>query len=149
MVGLRLVNDDKWRVIDMASNGEGLANGLLFAGLAKRQAEQNGQRIINEVAAERDDAINNHNQYVFRAKSQIHGFRAALAARKLAEDRLIAALKAENANHPLVSREAVEAIVQENVPKVLLDPEVIKKTYPDGVLPEGAVIPPGLVQNVA
>ena len=133
----------------MASNGEGLANGLLFAGLAKRQAEQHGQKIINKVAAERDAAINNHNQYVFRAKSQIHGFRAHLAARKLAEDQLIAALKAENANHPLASREAIEAIVDESGPKVLHDPEIIKKTYPDGILPEGAVIPPTGVQIVA
>ncbi len=133
----------------MASNGEGLANGLLFAGLAKRQAEQQGQRIINEVAAERDAAINNHNQYVFCAKSQIHGFRASLAARRAAEDRLIAALKAENANHPLASRAAVDAIIQEDVPKALFDPEVIKETYPDGVLPEGAVAPPNLVRSVA
>lgn len=132
----------------MASNGEGLANGLLFAGLAKKQAEREGQRIINKVAAERNEAINNLNNYAFRAKSQIHGCRAVIAARKIAEDQLIAALKAENANHPLASKEAVEAIVQENVPKVLLDTEVIKKTYPDGVLPEGAVIPPGLVQSV-
>jgi hypothetical protein len=128
----------------MASNGEGLANGLLFAGLAKRQAEQEGQRIINKVAAERD---NHHNQYVFRAKSHVHGLRAAYAGRKLTEDRLIAALKAENANHPLASREAVDALDEENRIKSLTDPEVIKKTYPDGVLPKGAVVD-NLVQSV-
>lgn len=132
----------------MASNGEGLANGLLFAGLAKRQAEQHGQRIINKVAAERDEAINNLNQYVFRAKSHVHGLRANIFARKIAEDRLIAALKAENANHPLASKEAVEALVDENMRKELLDPEVVKRTYPDGVLPEGAVTPPDMVLTI-
>ena len=106
------------------------------------------RRALNTAAKDIDRVLGEHEDYVFRAKSQIHGCRAVIAARKIAEDRLIAALKAENANHPLVSREAVEAIVQENIPKVLLDPEVIKKTYPDGVLPEGAVVPPNLVQSV-
>jgi hypothetical protein len=60
-----------------------------------------------------------------------------------------AALKAENANHPLASKEAVEAIVREKGPEALLDPEVIKKTYPDGVLPKGAVTPPNVILTVA
>jgi hypothetical protein len=57
--------------------------------------------------------VTNLNQYAFCAKSQIHGFRATMAGRRFAEDQLIAALKAENANHPLASKEAVEALVEE------------------------------------
>jgi hypothetical protein len=115
---------------------------LVAAKLGERSA-------LNDLGGKIKDLAADYRNYRFRAESQIHGFRAGLAARKLAEDRLIAALKAENANHPLASREAIEAIVQENAPKVLHDPEIIKKTYPDGVLPEGAVVPPNLVQSVA
>ncbi|MBY0577152.1 MAG: class I SAM-dependent methyltransferase, partial [Gallionellaceae bacterium] len=43
------------------------------------------------------------------ARSHVHSLRACMAARKMTEDQLIAALKAENANHPLASREAVDA----------------------------------------
>jgi hypothetical protein len=45
---------------------------------------------------------------------------------------LIAALKLENANHPLASREAVEAAVEDARVRALLNPDVIKLTYKDG-----------------
>jgi hypothetical protein len=109
-----------------------------------------GERMaLNSATADINRIIGQHKNYVFAAKSQIHGFRASLAARRLAEDQLIAALKAENADHPLASREAIEAIAREVVPKTLLDPEVIKKTYPDGVLPKGSVMPPNSILTVA
>ncbi len=116
--------------------------------LASAIGERRALNATSGVVADLNELAETHKKYVFAAKSQIHGFRASLAARRFAEDQLIAALKAENADHPLASREAIEAIARENVPKALLDPEVIKKTYPDGVLPEGAVVPPNLVQSV-
>jgi hypothetical protein len=87
--------------------------------------------------------------YVFRAKSHVHGLRAAIYGHRIAEDKLIEALKLENANHPLASREAVEAIAKEEGTAALFNPEVIKKTYPDGKLPEGAVTPPNLTEKIA
>lgn len=88
-----------------------------------------------------------HENFVFKAKSQVHGFRSALYGRRIAEDKLIAALKAENANHPLASREAVDAVADDELARALLNPEVIKKTYPDGKLPKNAVEPPNLVHQ--
>ncbi len=117
--------------------------------LASAIGERRALNATSGVVADLNELAETHKKYVFAAKSQIHGFRASLAARRFAEDQLIAALKAENADHPLASREAIEAIARENVPKALLDPEVIKKTYPDGVLPKGAVIPPTGIQTVA
>lgn len=93
-----------------------------------------------------------HNKFVFAAKGQVHGLRADLYAHKATEDQLIAALKVENANHPLASREAVDAAVDDKYAKALLDPEVIKKTYPDGRLPKGVVDgdpPIGVLQTIA
>lgn len=81
----------------------------------------------------------NYEKFVFRAKSHVHGLRAQVYSRQVTEDALIAALKAENANHPLASKEAVEAAVEDARARALLNPEVIKRTYPDGKLPEGAV----------
>ena len=49
-------------------------------------------------------------------------------------------LKAENANHPLASKEAVEAAVDDEWARQLLNPEVIRKTFPDGILPDGTVV---------
>lgn len=89
-----------------------------------------------------------HNEFVFNVKSQVHGLRASLYGRKIAEDKLIEALKLENANHPLASREAVDVIIDNERARALLNPDVIKKTYPDGRLPKGAVLPPDLVQQV-
>ena len=80
-----------------------------------------------------------YNAYVFRAKSHVHGLRAAGYAHELTEDKLIAALKAENANHPLASKEAVEAAFEDERVKALLNPDVIKRTYPNGALPKDAV----------
>lgn len=87
-----------------------------------------------------------HNQFVFKAKGHVHGLRAQVYSRQVTEDQLIAALKAENANHPLASKEAVEAAVEDARVKALLNPEVIKRTYPDGKLPDGVVSgsPPGI-----
>jgi hypothetical protein len=82
---------------------------------------------------------------LFLAKGQVHGLRAGIAARKLVEKELIAALKAENANHPLASEEAVEALADEYRNAAIIDPEVIKRTYPDGMLPEGVLRPPDMV----
>jgi hypothetical protein len=115
---------------------------LLATAMGERRALDATERSVNKMAAD-------YNRYVFCAKSHVHGLRASLAARKLAEDQLIAAPKAENANHPLASREAVEAIVDENIPKAMFDPEIIKKTYPDGVLPKGSVKPPNGILTIA
>ena len=90
-------------------------------------------------------------KYVFRAKSHVHGLRAVDYAHMQTEDQLIAALKAENANHPLASREAVDAAFEDERVKALLNPEVIRKTFGDEGLPKGAVIgnPPIGVQTIA
>ena len=117
--------------------------------LASAIGERRALNATSGVVAHLNELADTHAKYVFAAKSQIHGFRASLAARRFAEDQLIAALKAENANHPLASKEAVEALVDEVGNKALLDPEIIKKTYHDGVLPKGAVIPPDRVLAVA
>lgn len=77
------------------------------------------------------------------AKSHVHSLRAFSAAHKMTEDQLIAALKAENANHPLASREAVDAAVDQANFQTIIDPEIIKRTYPDGKLPEGTYTPAG------
>lgn len=90
-----------------------------------------------------------HKEYVFRSKSHVHGLRAEKQAHQRVEDQLIAALKAENANHPLANSEAVNAALDREFIKALTDPEVIKRTYPDGKLPEGAVIPPDGTLRIA
>ncbi len=81
-----------------------------------------------------------YNRYKFIAKSHVHSARSELAARRIVEDKLISALKAENANHPLASKEAVEAAVDDEWAKQLVNPEVIKRTFPDGKLPDGTVV---------
>lgn len=93
-----------------------------------------------------NDGLKNH---VFRAKGQVHGLRAMIHGHKIAENELIAALKAENANHPLASREAVDAAMMDAYARSLLDPDVIKRTYPDGKLPDGVVFPPHETVQVA
>ena len=75
----------------------------------------------------------------FAAKSQIHGLRATIDAREITEDALIAALKAENPNHPLADRDAVDAIFQEKRKETLFAKKTIKRTYPDGLIPEGSM----------
>lgn len=77
------------------------------------------------------------------ARSHVHSLRAFSAAHKMTEDQLIAALKAENANHPLASREAVDAAIDQANFQTIIDPEIIKRTYPDGKLPEGTYTPAG------
>jgi hypothetical protein len=90
-----------------------------------------------------------HDKYVFRAKSHVHGLRAGIYGHRVTEDKLIEALKLENANHPLASREAVDAVIDKEYAAALLNPEVIRKTYPDGKLPKGAVTPPDLTEQIA
>lgn len=101
----------------------------------------------NSVTKALNKEIKNHDNYVYYAKGHVHGLRAQVYARKITEDTLIAALKVENANHPLASREVVEKAFQDELCRALLNPEVIKRTYPNGVLPEGIVIgnPPEIV----
>ena len=71
------------------------------------------------------------------AKSQIHNLRAWHTAHLQTEDQLIAALKEESPNHPLADRDVVDVITQERRLVALFDRETIKRTFPDGVLPEG------------
>ena len=101
---------------------------------------------LSKANRETDNVVRAHNKvvdhyadYIFRAKSRVHGYRALVHAKNIAENQLIAALKAENASHPLASKEAVDAVVEDERVKALLNPEVIKETYPDGNLPKGAV----------
>ena len=124
-------------------SGTGL--GYLALGELNRSEKANGRSVASALDHQ-DKIIEGHMQFVFRAKSQVHGFRAGLYAHRATEDELIAALKEENANHPLASREAVDAAVKDKHAKALVNPEIIKKTYPDGKLPEGAIIPPNAVQ---
>lgn len=128
----------------------GMDPGMMAGGLAMLQTERNkgysAEWDAKIAARQQSDA---HNKYVFAAKSHVHGLRAQVHAHKQTEDELIAALKAENANHPFASREAVDAAVEDKRVRALVDPEVIKRTYPDGKLPDGTVIPPGGVWTIA
>ena len=81
----------------------------------------------------------------FAAKSQIHGLKTNVQAHIQTEDELIAALKAENPNHPLADRDAVDVLYGERKIAASLDPSLIKKTYPSGVLPEEIMLPSGEV----
>jgi hypothetical protein len=115
-----------------------------------------GLSLMNDRDRDRNAHIAEHNALVkewnksnenmlFLAKGQVHGYRSGIKGHRLVEKDLIAALKAENANHPLASEEAVEALINEYANAAIIDPEVIKKTYPDGILPEGVFIPPDMV----
>ena len=128
--------------------------GLGIFALGEQQAAENKAARLNGAgeAAEASVAaqINRswektHGSYVFRAESHVHKLRANIVAHERVKDLLIAALKAENANHPLASKEAIDAAVENERVKAILDPEVIIETYKDGKLPEGAVAgsPPG------
>lgn len=75
----------------------------------------------------------------FAAKSQIHGMRARIESHILAENELISALRTVCPNHPLVDRDVVNEIVERGISVTRLDPEVIKRTYPSGVIPDGAM----------
>lgn len=84
-------------------------------------------------------------EYTFRLKSQVHSARSLGYGHRVVENKLIAALKAENANHPLASREAVDLMVTNERLKALSNIKVIKQTYPDGVVPDGVMDPDGSV----
>lgn len=127
-------------------NGNNVAGaGVLVMG-ELRHVENQSKRAVNAAnqeamaaAEERDVAIAQKNQLVFAAKSQIHLFRSRIEGRILVENDLISALKAANPNHPLVSRDAVDALAEKYCIKATFDPEVIKLTWPSGVAPEGAI----------
>jgi hypothetical protein len=87
---------------------------------------------IGEALAQRETE-----QITRAAKSQIHNLRAWHTAHLQTEDQLIAALKEESPNHPLADRDVVDVITQERRLVALFDRETIKRTFPDGVLPEG------------
>ena len=110
--------------------------GAAILGLAKLR---NANRDADDAVNAHNNVVDNFTDYIFRAKSRVHGYRALVHAKDIAENQLIAALKAENANHPLASKEAIEAAIEDERIKALLNPEVIKETYPDGKLPKGAV----------
>lgn len=121
---------------------DGDAFGLGLIAIAKNSSKQAGEYLDECDARALKKLKYAHEDFVFRVKGQVHGLRSALHGRRVVEDDLIAALKAENANHPLASREAVEEAVLDARAAALLNPEVIKKTYPDGILPKGVITPP-------
>lgn len=82
------------------------------------------------------------------AKSQIHNFRSQIDAHAITEDELIAALKAENPKHPLADREVVNQIFEANRAKTDINPDTIKKTYPDGVIPANLFLEDGTVGSL-
>lgn len=118
---------------------------LALAELSRMENKAQGERIAGSGLGDRWAA--HHDKFVFKATSQVHGLRSCIHGHKMAEDQLIAALKLENASHPLASREAVDAILDIEMPKALYNPDVIKKTFPDGVLLPGIVSPPDLVHQ--
>jgi len=139
----------------MSSNVGGV--GLLALGEISR-AENKSRRVIDDANEKldeawegRDAAIAEKNRVVFAAKSQIHGLRARIEGHVLTENELIAALKAEKPDHPLASRAAVDALFDKCRMKTPYDPEVIIRTYPDGIVPEGAILivdgKPGVVDG--
>lgn len=110
---------------------------------AQNEANRAHDAATDRVAAaraQRDEAIEYSNQLAFTALSQIHGFRAQIQARRWVADELIAALHAENPGHPLAHREVIEALFDKIRDKAMFDESVIRKTYPDGVVPEGAIL---------
>lgn len=116
------------------------SDNTLGAGIYALSKLKTAQRDKNEVVERHNEVVHKFNDFMFSAQSQVHGLRAALYGHRATEDDLIVALRAENANHPLASREAVDAAVADKRARALVNPEVISKTYPNGVLPEGAVI---------
>jgi len=139
----------------MSSNVGGV--GLLALGEISR-TENQARRVIDDANQrledaweERTAAIAEKNQLVFAAKSQIHGLRARIEGHVLTENELIAALKAEKPDHPLASRAAADALFDKCRMKTPYDPEVIIRTYPDGIVPEGAILivdgKPGVVDG--
>lgn len=110
---------------------------------AQNEANRAHDAATDRVAAaraQRDEAIEYGNQLAFTALSQIHGFRAQIQARRWVADELIAALHAENPGHPLAHREVIEALFDQIRLKAMADESVIRKTFPDGVVPEGAIL---------
>lgn len=108
----------------------------------------NWQALAEEAVQKLEEVAERYNRMSFVARSHVHGLRARILAHEALEEELIKALKAENANHPLASREAVDEWLDKKVMENLFDPEVIKHTYPDGKLPEGAVTPDGGVWTI-
>ncbi len=117
--------------------------GILALGELHR-ADSDARRAGKEMSAlkgELKKLETTHAEFVFKAKSHVHGVRSAIHAHIVTEDMLIAALQAENANHPLASREAIDAAVESERVKALTNPDVIKRTYPNanGVLPADVI----------
>jgi imidazolonepropionase-like amidohydrolase len=115
-------------------NSEMAGLSILAAGKVHRL--NSDMRDIEKKSRSEAEAYKN---FIFKATGHVHGLRAINHARQVTEDQLIAALKAENANHPLASKEAVEAAVEDARVKALMNPDVIKRTYKDGKLPDGVV----------
>jgi hypothetical protein len=127
------------------NNNIGAGAGILVLGELRKIENDASYEIskgineTNQARRERDATIAEKDQLTFAAKSQVHGFRARMTAKTLAEDDLIAALKSENPSHPLASREVVDLLVEKNYEKAMYDSTVAKKTYPDGIVPEGSI----------
>ena len=111
-------------------------SGLAIYGLAKLENAWDDTRRAQDKTS---NALSDLEDAKFVARSHVHGLRALVDAHKQVEDELIAALKAENADHPLASREAVDAAAEEKRARLIFDPKVIQRTYPDGKLPKNAV----------
>lgn len=133
----------------MNMNASVMAGMALIASSNQRNLKRDLNTVIedyNAVTHNLNAEKKNHKDFIFRAKGHVHGLRARVHARQVTEDMLIAALKAENANHPLASKEAVEAVCEEARLRALVDPEVIKRTFPNG-LPDGVLggSPPDII----
>lgn len=137
----------------MNMNASVMAGMALIASSNQRNLKRDLNTVIedyNAVTHNLNAEKKNHKDFVFRAKGHVHALRAINHARQVTEDQLIAALKAENANHPLASKEAVEAAVEDARVRAIVNPEVIKRTYPDGKLPDGVVTgSPPVVELIA
>lgn len=127
----------------MSNNNVGA--GILVLGELSR-IENNAARETADAKAESTaqwyraaNAERKTKEITFSAKSQIHGLRARIEAHVQTEDMLIAALKEENPSHPLADRDAVNMIFEEKRNATPFDPKIIKRTYPDGVIPEGVI----------
>ena len=116
------------------SNGMNL---LLLGELAREKSLANQE--AGFAAKRHQKEIEEHHKFVFSARSHVHSLRAVDHAHVRTEELLIAALKAENPNHPLASKEAVEAFFEVERVKALVNPEIIKRTFPSGKLPEGTI----------
>ena len=102
--------------------------------------QQNHDRDIASWKRAYKELEQNYDEFVFRARNDLHQRQAALQAHRGIEAALLAALAELDPNHSLLPDEATDKIFFEKLEEALYDPKIIKKTFPSGNLPDGIPI---------